>query len=64
MTEYVDIWPSEWFLQMAVANVGPISAGIDASHASFQVQTSLLTCYTIACVHVIPAILMVNYLLH
>ena len=38
MTGYADIFPSEQFLLMAVANVGPISAGIDASHISFQVD--------------------------
>lgn len=31
---------SEWDLQVAIANVGPISAYIDASHSSFQLYSS------------------------
>ena len=37
MTGYVDVCQSEYSLAMAVANVGPISAGINVDHRSFWV---------------------------
>ena len=36
MSDYVDVDMSEDALQEAVASVGPVSIGIDASHMSFQ----------------------------
>ena len=49
MTRYVDVLPTEHFLATAVANVGPISVAIDASHVSFQVGQQMTSHDAHAC---------------